>query len=523
MNLHPRLRSAWWVGFALATLLLTTSNSPAQERLAGSRPNIILVISDDQGYAPIGRLGHPWIRTPHLDRMHDASLRFSRFFVSPVCAPTRAALMTGRDALKSGVTHTILERERLALGAITLPQVLKSAGYTTGIFGKWHLGDEAPYQPERRGFDEVLIHGGGGIGQYYTNCSSADAPVNKGVADDYSTRRYTDPVLRHNGTFVQTRGYCTDVFFNAALGWIKERTTTGKEPFFAYIATNAPHLPFLAPPKNAQRFKDLGFPSEAGGGGAAGFYGMIENLDENMGRLLAKIDEWGLSKNTLIIFMSDNGMSGGVGERTPTVPLGKERDGTPLLYDNAGMKGRKSSVDEGGVRVPFFVRWPGKVAPGRDVDRIAGHIDILPTLAALAGASLPPHQVEGRNLLPLIENAQAPWEDRYLFNHQSWRCKPGENVDDFKWEGFSVRNQRYRLVGKALYDMAADPGQTSDVAAAHPEVVKAMRAAWDKFWQEARPLMVNADAPLSKTQPYGLWYNEQLKTRGIPDWQPPTF
>ena len=516
-----RLQPAWWIIFALAGLLASVANSLGQG-LAGSRPNIVLVMSDDQGYAPIGRLGHPWIRTPNLDAMYDASVRLSRFFVSPVCAPTRAALMTGRDPLKNGVTHTILERERLTLAAVTLPQVLKTAGYATGIFGKWHLGDEAPYQPERRGFDEVFIHGGGGIGQYYTHCSSADAPVNKGNPDDYSTRGYTNPVIRHNGTFVQTRGYCTDVFFTAALGWIKERAD-GREPFFAYIATNAPHIPFLAPAKNARRFKDLGFPDKVYGGGAAGFYGMIENLDENMGRLLATLERWGLSENTVVIFMSDNGMSGSVGEKTPDVPLGHMRDGTPLFHDNAGMKGRKSSVDEGGVRVPFFVRWSGKLAPGRDIDRIAGHIDILPTFAALAGAKLPPNQVEGRNLLPLLEYPHAEWPDRYLFNHQSWRCKPGQNMDDFKWQGFSVRNQRFRLVGKALFDMQTDPGQTTDVAVAHPDVVKAMRTAWDKFWQEARPLLVNENAPLSTTQPYGEWYREQAKTRGVPKWQAPAL
>ncbi len=511
--------------FLLAALACLLAGAPAAlaQGLAGSRPNIVLIITDDQGYAPIGRLGHPWIKTPHLDAMHDASVRFTRFLVSPVSAPTRAAIMTGRDPLKNGVTHTIHERERLTLAAVTLPQVLKSAGYSTGIFGKWHLGDEAPYQPERRGFDEVFIHGGGGIGQYYTDCSSADAPANQVGKDDASKRRYYDPVIRHNGTFVQTRGFCTDVFFNAALGWIKERHAAGKEPFFAYLATNAPHLPFVAPAKNIKRFTDLGFSAQQAGREMAGFYGMIENIDENVGRFLANLDAWGLSENTVVIFMSDNGMSGGVGERMPNEPLGRDKDGTPLRYYNAGMKGRKSAVDEGGVRVPFFVRWRGRLRPGRDIDRIAAHLDILPTFAALAGAKLPGNQVEGRSLIPLLENSQAPWADRYLFTHASWRCKPGENPDDFQWEGFAVRNQRFRLVGKALYEMEADPGQTTDVAAAHSEVVQSMRAAWDRHWKEARPLMVNAHAPLSTVQPYGVWYREQVKTRGIPEWKAPNL
>jgi len=512
------LQKALHCVIALFGLVGLAATSPGQG-LAGSRPNIVLVITDDQGYAPIGRLGHPWIRTPHLDAMHDASVRFDRFLVSPACSPTRAGIMTGRDPLKSGVTHTLHERERLALDAVTLPQVLKSAGYTTGIFGKWHLGDPAPYQPERRGFDEVFIHGGGGIGQYYTNCSCADAPVNRGEDDDSSSRRYQDPVIRHNGTFVQTRGYCTDVFFSAALGWIKERKAAAKEPFFAYISTNAPHIPFIAPEKNAQRFIDLGFPTEAYGGGAAGFYGMIENIDENMGRLLAKLDEWGLSEDTLVIFMSDNGMTGHIGETTPNVPLGHDRDGRPLMHNNAGMKGRKASRDEGGVRVPFFVRWSGKLKPGRDIDRIAAHIDILPTFAALAGAKLPANQVEGRSLLPLLENPQTSWADRYLFTAPTWQ--PGSNPDDAQWRNFAVRSQRFRLVGSALYDMEADPGQSTNVAADHPEVVRAMRAAWDQYWKEARPMLVNEGVPPSQEQPYGVWYREQLRTRGIPEWKEP--
>ena len=198
---------------------------------AAQRPNVILVITDDQGYGPVGRHGHPWIRTPHLDALYDRSVRFTRFLVSPTCSPTRAAIMTGRHPLKNGVSHTILERERLTLEATILPQVLKTAGYTSGIFGKWHLGDEDPYQPHKRGFDEAFIHGAGGIGQAY-NCSCADAPGNK----------YFDPVIRHNGSFVKTSGYCTDIFFTAALGWIKA-VKDKDAPFFAYITTNAPHGP----------------------------------------------------------------------------------------------------------------------------------------------------------------------------------------------------------------------------------------------------------------------------------------
>jgi len=474
----------------------------AADSLAGSRPNIVLMMTDDQGYGPVGRHGHQWIRTPNLDELHDKSIRFTRFLVSPTCSPTRSAMMTGRHPMRNGVTHTILERERMTLDATILPQVLKAAGYTTGIFGKWHLGDEEPYQPHRRGFDEVFIHGAGGIGQAY-NCSCADAPGNK----------YFDPVIRHNGSFVKTEGFCTDVFFTAGLGWINQ-VRQGDQPFFAYIATNAPHGPFIAPPENTKRFTDLGF-----GGAQAGFYGMIENIDENVGRLLAKLDQWKLLDNTLVIFMSDNGMTGGGSGRLGK-PLGQTADGKKLYPYNANVKGLKGSADEGGVRVPFFVRWDGKLEPGREIDTLAAHIDLLPTLAELAGAKQPANQVEGRSLLPLIESPSAKWSDRFLFTHKG-RWQTGADPDKFQWTNFAVRNQRFRLVGNALYDMQQDPQQKTNVIDKHPEVVEKMRAAYDRWWKATRPLMVNEDAPLSPTRPFHVRYAEQQKETGIPQWKPP--
>ncbi len=485
---------------ALVTVILMSVAADAAQ-LAGKRPNIILMITDDQGYGPVGRHGHPWIQTPNLDQLYDRSLRFTRFLVSPTCSPTRAALMTGRHPMKNGVTHTILERERLTLDVTALPQVLQSAGYATGIFGKWHLGDEEPYQPHQRGFQEAFIHGADGIGQAY-NCSCADAPNNK----------YFDPVVRHNGKFVKTSGFCTDVFFTAAIDWI-HRVQNGDEPFFAYITTNAPHGPFIAPPENAKRFTDLGF-----GKSQAGFYGMIENIDENVGRLMNRLEDWQLLDNTLIIFMSDNGMTGG-GSGQAGRAMGTSKDGKPMFPYNADMKGLKGSADEGGVRVPFFVRWDGRIVSGQDVDRIAAHIDVLPTFAALAGAELPEGQVEGRSLLPLIEDPNVAWEDRYVFTHRG-RWKTGEDPDLFKMTNFAVRNQRYRMVVDALYDMQNDPGQTKNVIHDYPEVARQMRAAYEDWWQETRPLMVNEDAPMSPTRPFHVLYQKQLESTGIPAWKP---
>lgn len=487
----------------IASFFLPLTPTAQGADLVGSKPNIILVMTDDQGYAPVGRHGHPWIKTPHMDRLYDTSTRFDRFLVSPTCSPTRAAIMTGRHPMKNGVTHTILERERMTLNATILPQVLKTAGYTTGIFGKWHLGDEAPYQPHNRGFDEAFIHGGGGIGQAFA-CSCADAPGNS----------YFAPVIRQNGSFVKTHGYCTDQFFTAALGWIQD-VKTQKAPFFAYIVTNAPHGPFVAPPANTKRFTDLGFEEKT-----AGFYGMIENIDENLGRLMGYLTQWDLDDNTVLIFMSDNGMTGG-GSGKPGQVLGHQPDGTPMLGYNANMLGQKGSTNEGGMRVPFFIRWDGKFPAGRDVDQTAAHIDILPTLAQLAGAKIPTKQVEGRSLLPLILDPNAAWADRYLFTHRA-RWATGSEPDDVRWKNYAVRSGRYRLVeNKALYDMWMDPDQKNNIIKTHPQIVKEMNAAYEKFWDETRPLMVNESAPMSPVRPFHVLFEKQSDGGGIPDWIEP--
>jgi len=488
---------------ALLTVWISLVDLAAAEPLAGSRPNVILVITDDQGYAPLGRHGHPWIETPNLNALHDRSTRFTRFLVSPTCSPTRSALMTGRHPMRNGVTHTIFERERLTLEATTLAEVLGAAGYTTGIFGKWHLGDEEPYQPHRRGFEETFIHGAGGIGQAY-DCSCADAPENK----------YFDPVIRHNGSFVKTQGFCTDVFFRAALGWIDE-VKDGPKPFFAYIATNAPHGPFIAPPKNRQRFADLGFSERH-----AGYYGMIENIDENMGLLLQKLAAWQLLDETVLIFMSDNGMAAG-GSGSPGQQLGQRADGTPLHCFNAGMKGLKGSSDEGGVRVPFLVRWDGRIAPDRDIHTTAAHIDLFPTLAALAGTAGPSEQVEGRSLLDLIDKEKTVWPDRQLFTHKG-RWPTGVEPDTHQWRDFAVRDKRFRLVDNvALYDMQRDPGQEKNLLTAEPQIAARLRTAYDRWWKQTRPLMVNETAALSATRPFHELYRQQQRAGGIPMWHDP--
>ena len=491
--------------FVLFTFLLASTGLSLGD-LAGKRPNIVLVITDDQGYGQMGSHGHPWIKTPNLDALREQSTYFSAFHVSPTCAPTRAALMTGRHPMKNGVTHTILERERMTLKATTVAQLLKKAGYTTGIFGKWHLGDEDAYQPGARGFDEVFIHGAGGIGQAY-GCSCADAPKNS----------YFGPYVRHNGNFVKTDGFCTDMFFKGALGWIKERKEKDS-PFFAYITTNAPHGPFLAPEASKKRFRDMGFDQKT-----AAFYGMIENIDDNVGLLMQKLNAWGLDEETLLVFMSDNGTTGG-GSGRPNKAMGTAPDGTKLFLYNAGMKGMKGSANEGGTRVPALFRWTGSLRAGQEVDRVAAHIDMMPTFCAVAGAEVPESLgVEGRSLLPLLENPKAEWPDRFLFTHTG-RWKTGADPNAHKFDSSAVRNQRFRFIrNKELYDIENDPGETTNVIDRHPEIVKKIRGAYDAWWAATVPLMVNEDVPMSKTRPYHEAFNKQKANGGIPAWKVPVL
>src|SRR6188768_4125506 len=267
------------VPLVLVACLLSALASSAADRM----PNIIVVMPDDVGYGDFACHGNPVIKTPAVDGFWKESVRFTDFHVSPTCAPTRSALLTGRHEFKNGVTHTILERERMTLKATTIAQVLKSAGYAAGIFGKWHLGDEAEYQPDKRGFDETFIHGAGGIGQSYPG-SCGDAPGNT----------YFNPAILHNGRFVKTQGFCTDIFFSRAIEWMDECVDAHK-PYFALITPNAAHGPLSCPPEY-ERLYEGRVPKNVGI-----FFGMITNIDDNVGRLLAKLDEWGYEKDTLVI------------------------------------------------------------------------------------------------------------------------------------------------------------------------------------------------------------------------------
>lgn len=463
---------------AFASLLSTADGA---ESLAGKRPNIILILSDDQGYGDFSCNGNPILKTPHCDRLAREGMRFQDFHVAPTCAPTRCGLMTGRHEFFSGVTHTILERERMSLKATTLAEVLRGAGYTTGIFGKWHLGDEPDHWPDKRGFDEMFIHGAGGIGQTYAG-SCGDAPGNT----------YFSPTILHNGKFVKTDGYCTDVFFAQAMQWIGD--VKGQKPFFAYIATNVPHAPLQVRPEDEARYADK-VPKNV-----AKFFSMIANLDDNVGRLLAKLDEWQIDRDTLLIYMNDNGGTAGV------------------KVFNAGMRGSKCTPWEGGTRAASFWRWPGAIRPG-ETKALAANLDILPTLAEIAGAKIVPEvaaKLDGRSLVPLLKDPAAAWENRYLFTHVGrWgRGKAAES----KYARCRVRDSRYSLVSDAksgakdwqLFDLSTDYGEETDIAAANPEVVARLEAAYDRWWDAVLPCMENEDAVGPKVNPFKQLYWEQF-------------
>jgi arylsulfatase A-like enzyme len=422
----------------LVAALSPNASAPAAE---AKRPNVVLVLTDDQGYGDLGCHGNPVLKTPNLDRLHEQSTRLTNFHVDPTCSPTRSALLTGRYSSRTGVWHTVMGRSLLRRDEVTMADLFAANGYRTGLFGKWHLGDNYPYRPQDRGFREVLTFGGGGIGN----------------TPDFWGNNYFDDTLRHNGKLEKFNGYCTDVFFAAALRFIERNKD---RPFFAYVATNAPHAPYNVADKYSKPYLAQGVPEQR-----ARFYGMIANIDENVGRLLARLKELGLEENTIVVFMTDNGTSGGYNEKSGG--------------HNAGMRGIKGSEYDGGHRVPCFVRWPGQLAGGKDVARVAAHIDVLPTLLDLCGLPKPEKVAfDGASLRPLL-TGKGDWPARTLLVH-SQRIDHPE-----KWRKCAVMTDRWRLVnGKELYDMPADPGQKKDVAREHPEAVADLRRAYERWWTD---------------------------------------
>ncbi len=433
-----------WDGLELrrASLLLLVLASCAGQVATpvARRPNVVLVITDDQGYGDLGCHGNPQIHTPNVDALARQSIELERFHVCPVCSPTRASLLTGRYNYRTGIVDTSMGRSLMYPDEITLAEMLRDAGYRTGIFGKWHLGDNYPMRAIDQGFQEALTLKGGGIGQ---------------PSDPPGGDHYQDPTLYRNGKAFKSKGYVTDLVTDGALGFIASHRD---EPFFAYIAYNAPHTPLEVPEGYLERYKDL--PDTT-----ARIYAMETNIDDNVGRMLKKLDDLGLAKDTIFIFMTDNG------------PQQADR------Y-NAGMRGRKGTVFDGGIRVPFFIRWPGRFDGGRKIDRIAAHIDVTPTLLEACGVPKPAVKMDGVSLVPLLAGTAKDWPDRTIFFQWHRGDEPVLGRE------CAARSQKWKLVRPQpvakpmLFDMEADPLEKTDLADAHPEEAKRLNAAYEAWFRD---------------------------------------
>jgi arylsulfatase A-like enzyme len=414
-------------------------------KMKTEKPNIVFVLTDDQGYGDLGCMGNEIIQTPHIDAFYDISVRLTDFHVGPTCAPTRAGLMTGHYANSTGVWHTIGGRSLLRKNEWSLADALKEAGYATGIFGKWHLGDEAPYRPQDRGFDEVVIHGGGGISQ----------------TPDHWGNDYFDDTYRVGEGLKKFSGYCTDVFFEEGIKFIEKNRD---RPFICFLPTNAPHSPYNVDKKYSSPYKGkVPEPRDR-------FYGMISNIDENFGRLRARLQELDLEQNTILIFMTDNGSSCGTSI---------DEQGYVIEGYNAGFRGKKTSPYEGGHRVPFFIRWAdGGIYGGRDLESVSANIDVMPTLLDLCSVNVPNHRhFHGKNLSPYLRG-EIDLDNRTIVTDSQRVTNP------IKWRQSAVIQKHWRLInGKELYDISLDREQRSDIAQKYPEVVKNLRKEYEKWWE----------------------------------------
>lgn len=416
------------------------------------RPNVVLVITDDQGYGDLGAHGNTKIRTPNLDALAKESVRLIDYHVDPTCSPTRSALMSGRYSTRTGVWHTIMGRSLMSTEETTLAERFAANGYRTGMFGKWHLGDNAPCRPQDQGFQRVVWHHGGGVGQ----------------GPDYWDNDYFDDTYEVDGAWRKFDGYCTDVWFEQATEFVRREDP---RPFFVYLSTNAPHGPYLVDPSYSTPYEQAGVPKTM-----AKFYGMITNIDDNVGKLRKLLADTGLADNTVFIFTTDNGTAAGNAKR-------KKEKGAWTGF-NAGMRGKKGSEYDGGHRVPFFVHWPnGGVGGGRDIDELAAHVDVMPTLTELCGIDAKPAvDGDGASFAQALRGKGPAPKDRTLFVHSQRVENPR------KWRKCAVMTDRWRLVnGKELFDIQADPGQKTDVAAANAEIVGRLREAYEGWWRSLEP------------------------------------
>jgi len=441
----------------LLLLLLFLSSCQIQRN---NRPNVILILSDDQGWGDLSLNGNLDITTPNIDRLGNTGVRFDRFFVSPVCSPTRAEILTGRHHVRGGVYSTSKGGERLDIDEETIAEVFKSQGYKTAAYGKWHNGMQAPFHPNSRGFDDFYGFCSGHWGNYY------------------------NPLLEHNGNLVKGNGFIIDDFTQNGIDFIKKNKN---QPFFLYLPYNTPHSPMQVPDRFWEKYKDKELNQEGSRGPfktqneidhALAALAMCENIDWNVGRILEELQNSNLSENTIVIYLSDNGPNG--------------------YRWNGGMKGRKGSTDEGGVRSPMIINWPGKIPQGKIIKEIASGIDLLPTLKDLTGIkSKPKKPLDGISLKPILMEENPQWKDRYIFNY--WRGK------------MSLRNQNYRLGnGGKLFDMVNDPNQTKDVGMEKPIVLAEMQKV-KKQWEKE----VLTELPPKDERPFYIGH-PSLHTTQVP-------
>lgn len=446
----------------------TSATSAASSAPSARRCNVVLFLVDDQGFGDLAYHGNPQCKTPNMDALARESVELTAFHVCPVCSPTRAGLMTGRYHFRTGVTDVFGKDCQMRSEEVTVAEALRQAGYVTGIFGKWHLGDDKPHRPMDQGFDESLVHKGP------------------------SMRKYTDPVLLLNGQEKQFTGYCTDIFVDHALDFIRRNKA---RPFFLYVPTNLIHTPLQPPPGGAEPFQAAGLDKTT-----AAVYAMLKNVDDNLGRLRTGLKQLGLEDDTFFLFTTDNGPCTG---------------STTLQRFMAGLHGLKGTTFENGIRVPCFARWPGGFKSPGKIDRLAAHIDVMPTVLDACGADKPANvRLDGVSLMPLLRREGGDWPDRTLFFQWEGSSEPHAGM------GYSVVTQRYKLVqpvgcagvanqthirrkynelcvaqGRGnltlegerrylLYDLAADPGEMKDIAPEHPEIVRKLRKAYEAWFED---------------------------------------
>lgn len=477
---------AWALVFAGQMLLpvgscLAITSSDQESKLKQDPPNVILLMTDDQGWGDFGIHGNDVVRTPNFDALAAGSVEFDNFYVSPVCSPTRACLMTGRYNYRTRCIDTYLGRSMMDTQEVTIAELLKQNSYATGIFGKWHLGDCYPMRPMDQGFDISVVHRGGGLAQ------PSDPLENE--------NRYTDPILFRNGIQFQAQGYCTDVYFDEALKFIQQQHE-GKRPFFAYIATNAPHGPLHDVPETLkQQYLDdpqalqsvmVGDPAnlERRTNDLASVFAMITNVDQNLGRLIETLDNLGITDNTIILFLNDNGPAS-------SRYVGKFR-------------GTKATVFEGGVRSPLWIHWPAKITPGEHRTNLSAHIDVLPTIMDACQIEIPDSlKLDGRSLLPAALDSDHQWLQRNIV----LQTHRGDTPQ--KFHNCMIRLGEWKLVhpsgfgkeqfeGKPkfqLYNVTADPGESDDLAHTHPEIVKQLRSVYESWFEDVSSTRPDNFAP----------------------------